>query len=75
MEDDTYMYSTAPQAFFGYGFTRVTIWKDKEGKIYPHPSGKVSKKLDEACNALRGQKLTVFDVQKKLWNLLTEKEG
>jgi hypothetical protein len=43
--------------------------------MYPHASGRVYKKLDEACDKLRGQKLTVFDIQKKLWNLLTEKEG
>ena len=70
--EENYMLSTEPQAFFGFGFTRVTVWKDKEGKIYPHASGKVSKKLEEACSQLRGQKLTTFDVQKKLWPLLKE---
>lgn len=68
--EDNYMLSTEPQAFFGFGFTRVTVWKGKDGKIYPHASGRVSKKLEEACVQLRGQKLTTFDVQKKLWPLL-----
>lgn len=75
MADETYMYTTAPQAFFGFGNTRVTVWKGEDGKMYPHASGRVSKKLDEACAALRGKKMTVFDIQKQLWNLLNEKEG
>lgn len=70
MEED-YMLTTEPQAFFGFGHTRVTVWMHK-GKCYPHPSGKVSKKLEEACAQLRGQKLTTFDVQKKLWPIIKE---
>lgn len=72
MEED-YMLTTEPQAFFGFGFTRVTVWV-KDGKCYPHPSGKVSKKLEEACSQLRGQKLSTFDVQKKLWPIIKEQK-
>lgn len=48
-----------PAYFFGRvgAGSRVEIWVE-DGRIYPHPTGEVSHELNDACNALRGERKT-----------------
>jgi len=58
---EPYMYDFGPKWSFGFGLTKVTI-NTHNGLVYPTPSGKVSKDMEDACNALHGQKKTFYEV-------------
>ena len=64
---EPYMYDYGPKWFFGFGLTRITV-NTHDGKVYPVPSGKVSREMEESCKRLHGAKKT----PNELINLLKE---
>lgn len=64
-------YSLKPARFFGLGLTRVTVWTEN-GLCYPQPTGKVSRRLEDACNDMRGKPYSFEKVQQLLWKVIEE---
>lgn len=54
------MSNYAPDIVIGRGKCRIEIWTE-DGRIYPHTTGIVPRKVDEICNGLRGQRKKISD--------------